>query len=167
MKKIFKSILLFFVFLSLVFPKNAWSGDYLKKGTILEEDSYVFNIVEATDLMHRLSELEEENKKQSELIIQYKELDQNQKDQIFNLNDLLETRELQLQEYQKIHNLDQEQIQKLNKQANIIQVEKWIFFSVGIGVTIGSVLIADKVNDQIRSSNSGIIPSQNIITLKF
>lgn len=163
MKQIFKYFFLWLLSFSLLIS-NAQAGNYMAKGSVLKEDSYVFNIIEATDLMEKMSELEKETNQQKALIEQYKLLDQNTKDQNFNLNDLLKTKELQLQEYEKLHTLDQNRIQQLDKQANHSKIENWLFLGAGVAITVGAILVADKIDDQIQTNNA---PQNGIISFQF
>jgi hypothetical protein len=149
MKNIVKNI---FVIIFIIMPKKAHCGDYQPKGTVLLEDSYVFKISEAKDLMNQMHELEQEVQIQKDLIEQYKLLQENKEKQFTNFEQFLEIKDLQIQDYQKLHTLDQDHITHLERQSNFSKVEKWAFFTAGIGITIGSILIADKVNDQIQVS---------------
>ena len=72
MRLLFKCFTIFAVIASLVLvPNTSWAGDVIKAGTTLEEDSYVFTIEEATNLLQRVEELEA---KEQELN-KYKELE--------------------------------------------------------------------------------------------
>ena len=46
----------------LAFPQAALAGDIVPKGTVLEQESYVFTIDEATRLLKRIEELEAKEK---------------------------------------------------------------------------------------------------------
>ena len=55
---------------SIVFcPSASWAGDVIKAGTTLEEDSYVFTIEEATNLLQRIEELEVKEKELRYIIL--------------------------------------------------------------------------------------------------
>ena len=155
-----KSIISILILLST----PAYAGDYMKSGQVLQEDSYVFNLEEATNLMNKMSALEQEVENQKKILEQYKFLDQIQQQEEVTFNDLLEIKESQIVEYKELHYLDVDRIKQLNKQVNSSKVEKWIFMGIGVGVTIGSILIADKIDDQIESINN---PQEGITLLRF
>lgn len=156
---------LLIAFMLLVSP--AYAGENMKAGEKLSEDSYVFSIPEATNLMNRLSELEQEVERQKLIIDEYKILDQIQQQKAFNFVDLLETKELQISEYEKLHTLDTNRIKQLNRQVNASKFEKWAFMGVGIGITVGAILVADKIDDGIESIGDNKAQQSGVTLLRF
>ena len=68
MKKIMSALLSFAFFLVTTPSNNAWAGDVLPAGTVLEEESYVFTVDEATRLLQRIDELEQKELQLQEYI---------------------------------------------------------------------------------------------------
>ncbi len=149
----FKKILIIILSLSL-FSKSAMAGDFMKSGETLSEDSYVFNVEEATDLMNRLYQLEQENEKQKKILEQYKLLDDVQAQEGINYKSLLDTKELQIEEYQKLRTLELDRIHKLERHLNSSRFENWGFLALGVGLTVGSIILADKIDDNLEKSVS-------------
>lgn len=160
-----QKILSFLICLTLVSP--AYAGDYKKSGTTLTEDSYVFTVEEATDLMNKMSALEQELEKQNQIIEQYKLLDQIQEEEDLTFTELMNVKDLQLSQYKQLHTLDTDRIKQLNRQVNSSKFEKWFFMGLGAGVTIGSILIADKIDDNIESLGKNNQQQAGITLLRF
>lgn len=158
---------LFIISIMFLTPRS-YAGDYMKTGEILLEDSYVFNVEEATGLMNKLSALEQEVENQKKIIEEYKRLDQIQQQKELDFIDLVETKELQITEYEQLHALDTNRIKQLNRQVNSSKFEKWAFMGLGIGITVGAILVADKVDDGIESfGNNGAQQQAGVTLLRF
>lgn len=149
----FFNIAKFFLIFNIFVANTSLAGDVMRAGDVLEHDSYVFTIKEAEELRKRLVDLEEQNKKQSELIEEYKVLDRNLQLQITGYRELLKTKEFQIDEYKKMHELDLKRIAQFEKSSKLHKAEKWAFFGVGIGIAISAILIADKIDDSIDKSS--------------
>ena len=163
-----KTLFSLFMILNIFLTSTAYAGDYMKTGEVLLEDSYVFNVEEATGLMNKLTTLEQEVENQKKIIEEYKRLDQIQQQQELNFIDLVETKELQITEYEQLHTLDTSRIKQLNRQVNSSKFEKWAFMGLGIGITVGAILVADKVDDGIESlGNNGAQQQAGVTLLRF
>lgn len=146
------------------FCNFAKAGEILEKGSVLKQQSYVFSIEEAKALMLKIESLEAELSQQKELNVEYKNLENNLTLQNNNLNDLILIKDLQINEYKNIYQINLDRIKKLEKQSNFSKYEKWGTFSLGLGLAIGSILIADKIDD-LSEQNS--YNSNNKALLKF
>jgi hypothetical protein len=151
MKKLFNFVTILVISLSLV-SGQAFAGEALPAGTVLTEDSYVFSLEEAQELRQQIVALEEEVTSKDEIIFEYKRLDLNQLGQIEGLESLLDIRELQIVEYNRMHDVDLSRIHRLERQSKFAKAEKWAFLGIGISITVGSILIADKIDDSVESS---------------
>lgn len=149
MKSLYKFMLIVILSLTTLISK-AYGGEILSAGTILQEESYVFTMPEAQRLMSKVKEMESQIENQQATIDVYKELDQNQQKQILENETLINIKQLQISEYKNLHDLDSSRIKKLERQSNVSNFERWGFLGLGVGITIGSVLIADKIDDVVE-----------------
>lgn len=143
-----------FLLVLLLLTTQSFGAEFVKSGTVLENDSVVFSVEEAQSLRKELLELEDTIIKNEDLITELKNLDENNQRQITSYLDLIDIRERQISSYKSMIELDRERIARLEKRDKGHKVEKWVFLGVGIGLTIGSILIADKIDDYAE------IPSQ-------
>ena len=132
-------------------PSVSFAGDVMPAGTILTKDSYVFSIDEAERLKIRLDELEQQVKKQDELITQYQDLDEvhQQKEQVFDAT--IKIDEATIEEYERLHKLDTARVDKLEREQKFSSVERAGAFTLGVAVTIGSIMLANSVNNGLRN----------------
>lgn len=144
----FKFCLMSLIMMIIVQP--AYAGDVLKAGTVLTKDSYVFSIEEAQELKITIEELEFKENKYLAIIEQHKELSKVSDEKHQAYIDLISIKSEQLNEYENLHNLDIERIKSLEKYDKISSLEKFGFLGLGIGATIGAILIADKIDDVIE-----------------
>lgn len=158
---------IYFIFAWLIFVQPAYAGDVMEKGTVLKQQSYVFTIEEAKSLMLKLDTLEQELAKQTELLEQYQNLEGVLGRQNSNLKETIEIKELQITEYKSLHQIDLERIKKLERQNSISKYEKWGALTLGIGLSVGAILIADKIDDQIDVVKSDASTSRGVTLLKF
>lgn len=126
---------------SLIFSNIALAGDIMPQGTVLEEDSYVFTVEEATALMQRVQELEE---KELELE-KYKELEEVRQSQIdlFTVNEEFYT--LQIDRYKQLDITNQALIDRYQKRDRFQVMENAGFFVLGMAVTFGSIAAANAI----------------------
>jgi hypothetical protein len=134
--------------LSLFFPAgNAYAGDILPAGTILEQESYVFTIEEATGLKNQIEGLEKNLASLTLELAKYKELETVRSQQIdfYKLNEGYY--QLQISGYKELQLLDRDLLNKYRKRDKLQTLENIGFLSLGIGLTIGSFLLADSATD--------------------
>ena len=155
-----KRLLAALIFFSLIFSP-VYAGQPLPAGAVLQEDSYVFTIEDAKKLMLKIEEMEKTIEVQEEKIKLYENLDENLSGQIVQLEDLIGIKDLQLDEYKNLHQLDIDRLGQLERRNNISNVERWGLFGLGIGVTIGAVLIADKIDDAVEIPNNNSLGNQS------
>lgn len=141
-----KKIFILFLMLS----SQALAGDVLQKGSVLTEDSIVFTLEEAQTMRSYISGLEEDVKVKEEVIAQYRALDEVQQVQIETYQEYLMNKERQLNKYLEIQKLDEQRISTLERQAKISKLDKAIAFGGGVAITIGLLIVADKIDDGLE-----------------
>jgi hypothetical protein len=147
MRFILKQLMAFVVITSFVFaPSVGWAGDIVKAGTTLEEDSYVFTIDEATNLLARIEELEA---KELELN-RYKELEVLRVQQIdlYKLN--LDYTQSQVDRYAHLVDINQDLLDSYSKRNRLQTLENIGFLSLGIAITVTAFLGADAITDHME-----------------
>ena len=129
----------------LLVPKTSNASEKLEKGTVLKEDSIVFTIEEAERLKQRVFELE---KKEKELEETLKLLEINKsKIDIYKINEDFYID--QSKKYIQIIDYQDKKIDNYRKIETASNYRNAGIFILGAAVTVGSILIADKVNDSI------------------
>ena len=130
----------------LLFPRISSASEILKAGETLKEDSVVFTIDEAEKLKARIFELEKKEK----ILEEYKDLCsvKDSKVDIYKINESLYKE--QLSTYQNIVDLQDKRLEKQRKIQTASDYRDAGFFVLGVSVAIGSILIADKVNDSME-----------------
>ena len=139
----------FMVFSFLFFPASkANAGDVVKKGTVLEEDSYVFSIEEATDLLNRVEELE----KKEEALEKYIQLDEIRTRQIdlYKLN--LDYTSNQLNYYIDLSHTNQALIDRYSKRKRYDTIENIGFLVLGVALTTTSFIVTDNIIDGMNQN---------------
>jgi len=129
-----------------LFPRTSKASEILKAGESVKEDSVVFTIEEAEKLKSRIFELEKKEK----VLDEYKDLCsiKDSKIDIYKINESLYKD--QLLTYQSIVDIQDKRLEKQRKIESASQYRNAGFFVLGVSVAIGSILIADKVNDSIE-----------------
>ena len=147
MRKVLKFAILCFIACTL-FPGSTLAGDVMPSGTVLEEDSYVFTIEEATELLRRVEELE----KKEEQLNYYLELEpiHEQKFTLYQSN--IDLYKFQVTEYQHILNISQLEIDRLHKRQKWRWLENYGMLFIGVAITTSSFLIADAVTDHMQEN---------------
>jgi hypothetical protein len=136
------------IFIILFFSTTGVSvaGDVMQEGTVLQEDSYVFTIDEATDLLRRVEVLE-----QKELLLaEYQALNEVQARQIdlYKINyDILNQ---QIIQYSSLVDLNENMLNKSMRRNNFAELKNWGIFTLGVAVTVGAFLAADKIGDTME-----------------
>ncbi len=143
--KLLKSIIAFFFLTSV-----AQAGEVMQAGTVLTEDSYVFTIDEAQQLRKRMEELEN---KESQLDV-LKTLDEVNKQKITLYEETISLKNLEISEYKKILTSNDEYIDKLNKRVKNSKSMNYIAFGGGFSLALFSIIIADKIDDNIIDNQS-------------
>lgn len=138
----------------LLVPSYAVGSEMMTEGTVLSEDSYVFSLDEAQELRMQIIELESSVASLEGQISEYKALDENLTAQNSGLEDIIDIKELQVLEYKKLHEADSYRLRRLERRSEAAKFERWGFFCVGVGLALGSILIADKVDDSLESTSS-------------
>ncbi len=130
----------------LLLPRTSKASEILKAGESVKEDSVVFTIEEAEKLKSRIFELEKKEK----VLDEYKDLCsiKDSKIDIYKINESLYKD--QLLTYQSIVDIQDKRLEKQRKIESASQYRNAGFFVLGVSVAIGSILIADKVNDSIE-----------------
>ena len=126
-----------------LFSPNVFAGDVLPAGTVLEEDSYVFTIEEATSLLQRVEELE----KKEESLNYYIDLDalSRQKFTLYESNiDLLN---FQITEYNNIVQLNGRELERMHKRARLNWLENYGMLILGAVITTTGFIIVDQITD--------------------
>jgi len=154
MKLFLNNILILFLSLSiLVIPSVSFAGDVVAAGTKLEEDSYVFTIEEATNLLARIEELEI---KEAELE-KYKGLETLRLQQIDLYKINLDYSESQIQRYISLNQTNETLVDRYQKRHRLQTVENIGFLALGIGLTIGAFLAADSITDHMEINNGASV----------
>jgi hypothetical protein len=154
MKLFLNNILILFLSLSiLAVPSVSFAGDVVTAGTTLEEDSYVFTIEEATNLLARIEELEI---KEAELE-KYKGLETLRLQQIDLYKINLDYSESQIQRYISLNQTNETLIDRYQKRHRLQTVENIGFLALGIGLTIGAFLAADSITDHMETNNGASV----------
>ena len=130
----------------LLIPQTSNASEILEKGAVLKEDSVVFTIEEAEKLKQRMFELEKKEK----LLEEYKELCsiKDKKIDIYAINQTFY--EDQINTYRDMVSYQDEKINGLNKISKANDYRDAGYFVLGVAITVGSILLADKVNDSIQ-----------------
>jgi len=150
--KIFSKFIVTGLVISLLAP-YAYGSEVMKSGEVLSEDSYVFSLEEIQELREQMSQLEKSIETKSQIIFELKKLDSNLNQQVIGLESVIGIKDLQVSEYSNLHDLDLSRIRSLERQNNLTKIERWVLFGAGVGVTVGSILIADKLNDTVGSNS--------------
>lgn len=130
----------------LLFPKISSASETLKKGDVLKEDSVVFTIDEATRLKNRMFELE---KKEKELAEMHKLCEiKDQKIDLYKINE--EFYKEQIESYKNVVSYQDKKIENYQKIDSIRKYKETGYFILGISVAVGSIIVADKVNDSMQ-----------------
>jgi len=151
MKLFLKQLATLAIIMSLVFsPSISWAGDIIPAGTELAEDSYVFTIKEATNLLNRIEELEAKEQ-ELERYIQLEALRVSQID-LYKLN--LDYSQTQMERYAQLSMTSQNLIDRYNRRDRLQTWENIGFLSLGIALTVGAFLGADAITDHMETNSA-------------
>ena len=135
------------ILMTLLF--SSFAGDIKEKGFVLEKESYVFTIEEAEHLKARIIELEA---KELELDYYKKLNDVNEKTiNLYKINEDLFKKQIENQKL--ISDINNDIIHKYNDSKKYNDFKSAGYFSLGVIVTIGSFIIADRISDSYISNN--------------
>lgn len=140
-----KFLCLFAIMNLIIFP--AFAGERVPAGTVIEEESFVFTVEEAQKMQQYISELEQTIKQRDELLVLKDELIDTQEKKTFQLEESIVLRDTQIYKYQEWQAIDLERVRQLEKQRRADKREKWGALALGIGLTVGSILVADQIDD--------------------
>jgi len=154
MKKILNGIISAMIVSSIIIsPTVAYAGDVMPAGTELTEESYVFTIDEATDLLRRVEELEA---KEAELE-RYKTLEALRLQQIDLYKVNLDFYEVQIDRYTHLNGINQDLIDRYNRRDRLQTWENIGFLALGISLTVGAFLAADAITDQMEATSGATV----------
>lgn len=162
-RKIAKDLFLFVVSLTLILPTPALAGEPMEVGTVLTEDSYVFTLDEAKDLLKRMEELE----KKEELLTQYQELVDVKDQKIGLLEDQLQIKGEMLQERERLLAAADKRIQDLERYTRLRPLEDAGFTLLGIGLAVGLMFAVDAVEDRVEFTGSNAALQQRVSGQNF
>tara|TARA_A100001011_G_scaffold265255_1_gene274054 strand:+ start:5453 stop:5917 length:465 start_codon:yes stop_codon:yes gene_type:complete len=150
LKMSFKNIFLYIgiIIFSIFVTPAANAGEIMQSGTVLEQDSYVFTIEEANALLNRVEELEQKELLLNEYIalntIQSRQID------LYKVNyDLIDQQRLQ---YTQLITLNEDLLARSRRQNQFRELKDWGLFSLGVAVTIGAFLAADRIGDTMETT---------------
>jgi len=146
MNKFVGKFLCLFVVINLI-VSPAFAVERVPAGTIIKEESFVFTVEEAQKMQQYISELEETIKQRDELLVLKDELIKTQEAKTFRLQESIILRDNQIYKYQEWQAIDLERVRQLERQRRYDKIEKWGALVLGIGLTVGSVLVADQIDD--------------------
>lgn len=126
-----------------------FAGELKPAGSKLEKDSMVFSVEEAQKMAQYISELENKVEQQNELIEAKDELLKNRAEQIITFEEYQKIQNNRILKYQEIVALDEKRIAALEKQNKGRKLETAAAFVGGVVVTVGLIIIADKIDDHI------------------
>ena len=140
---------IFYITLSLLFTINhSYAGDIMPAGTVLENESYVFTVDEAKELLKRIEELEIKEEK----LNYYLELEPIREEK-YRLNTAnIDLYKFQITEYQSIVSMNRIEIDRLHKREKWRWLENYGMLFLGVAITTGSFMAADAVSDHMRSN---------------
>ena len=143
------SFKIFCIVLFLFFTNShSYAGDIMPAGTVLENESYVFTVDEAKDLLKRIEELEIKEEK----LNYYLELEPIREEK-YRLNTAnIDLYKFQIIEYQSIVSMNRAEINRLHKREKWRWLENYGMLFLGVAITTGSFMAADAVSDHMRSN---------------
>ena len=136
-------IMLFALMILMVSPAEVFAGDIMSAGTTLKEDSYVFSIEEATDLLKRVEELESKEKQ----LEHYIELDTLSSHKFLLYDSNIELLGYQISEYDKLVKLNSLEVDRLHKRAKFNSLENYGMLVLGMVITTAGFIVVDKITD--------------------
>ena len=146
LNRVLKLIMLIIISFSIIFSPVANSAEFMKNGSVLIEDSMVFSIDEADALRIRIEALENIEKKADSL----KVLVEIQEQEILTLEDLLEIKGSQIDEWRSLSVLHQNRVEKMERREKFSKLENVGWFILGVGVTGGAIYLGDKIGDSME-----------------
>ena len=140
------------VFCSILFiiacSSNSHAGDVMPAGTVLENESYVFTVDEAKELLKRIEELEIKEEK----LNYYLELEPIREEKYGLRTANIDLYKFQITEYQSIATMNRLEISRLHKREKWRWLENYGMLFLGVAITTGSFLATDAVSDHMRSN---------------
>lgn len=129
-----------------IFISTAYAGEIIPEGGIVTNDSYVFEINKAKELMTWIDFLEQENKKNSLLLGKYELLEENYKQQISLLKDTIESYKSNQKSYKQLREIDLDKIKQLEKTQKLNKVKNYLLFAAGFTTAMGGLYIYNQVS---------------------
>ena len=129
-------------------PAKSFAGDVMPKGTVLEEEAYVFTIEEAESLLGRIEELERKEE-QLRYHLELEDINE-QKFSLYKSN--IDIYKFQVTEYQKIMDMSNLEINRLHKRQKFRWLENYGMLFLGVAIATTSFVIADSVTDEMRAN---------------
>jgi len=138
---------------SLLIPINAFAGERVPAGTVLQEESYIFTIEEAKAIKEEIESLENALKKEKAKAELLSLLADNREKQVVDLNSIISFKDQQLNISREINIQDAERLAKIYKQQNLTKLERVGIFIGGAIFTGTAIYLADKVDDKLLENN--------------
>ena len=135
-------------FVPIFISSVSYAGDIMPAGTVLGEESYVFTVDEAKDLLKRIEELEIKEEK----LNYYLELEPI-KEEKFRLNNAnIDLYKFQITEYDRMVHMNRIEIDRLQKREKWRWLENYGMLFLGVALTTGGFLAADAITDHMESN---------------
>jgi len=145
---IYKVFCLCLCFVTIFISSVSYAGDIMPAGTVLDEESYVFTVDEAKDLLKRIEELEIKEEK----LNYYLELEPI-KEEKFRLNNAnIDLYKFQITEYDRIVHMNRIEIDRLQKREKWRWLENYGMLFLGVAITTGGFLATDAITDHMESN---------------
>lgn len=134
------------IFVLSIFISKSYAGELIPQGGLVTQDSYVFELNKAKELMTWIDFLEQENKKNSLLLGKYELLEENYKQQILLLNDTIESYKINQESYERLREIDIQKINQLERTQKLNKVKNYLIFAAGFTTAIGGLYIYNQVS---------------------
>lgn len=143
-----KLILCFMIGFTVVFSPTVKAAEFMKADSVLTADSMVFSIDEADSLRKRIEELELLEKKEAAM----EDLVEKQEQEIITLEELLTIKDAKINEWEKLSDLHEGRVKKLEKQEKFNTLENIGWFILGSAITGGMIYLGDKIGDTTENN---------------
>ena len=144
----FVFVVFYSLWIAFAFGNIAFAGDIMPAGTVLENESYVFTVDEAKDLLKRIEELEIKEEK----LNYYLELEPIREEKYRLNNANIDLYKFQISEYQSIVAMNRLEISRMHKREKWRWLENYGMLFLGVAITTGSFLAADSMADHMRTN---------------
>jgi hypothetical protein len=146
--RVLQTLMLIMISFALVFSPVAQSAEFMESGSVLVEDSMVFSIEEADALRIRIEGLENTELKVEALT----ELVDVQEREIVTLEELLEIKDYQIDEWQDLSQTHQDRVEKMERREKFNTLENVGWLILGVAVTGGAIYLGDQIGDSMENN---------------